>query len=220
MIKNHNMKVGILGSTGFIGNLVLQYAIQQNLKLKVLVRNKDKLKIQNEHIEVIEGSILDQIQMNAFTKDCDAIISGLGGLKGDDQYQLFKKATDILINSMERNGIKKLISINGAACVLPDEKIDFKRRLIKLMVSLINKPGLEAKKGEIEVLLKNKQINWVSPRVAMIIKKTGFGKLLADDKKLPGGKIYQTDIAKFMVDQLYTDKWHHRAPYIASNMKK
>lgn len=51
------MKIGLLGATGNVGYRVLQYLIEDNHQVKVLVRNPEKLKELKEHesIEIVTG---------------------------------------------------------------------------------------------------------------------------------------------------------------------
>ena len=51
------MKIGLLGATGNVGYRVLQYLIEDNHQVKVLVRNPEKLKQLKEHerIEIVQG---------------------------------------------------------------------------------------------------------------------------------------------------------------------
>lgn len=211
------MKIGLLGATGFIGKTVLNYLLKNNFDVKVLVRNTKKLDEFNRKIEISEGSLQSKEDMNEFSSDCDIIINALGGLKGSNTYLQFKDITTNIVSSIEKNQVKKLISINGTACILPGEKVDLKRKLIRFVIRILNKPGVDSKDAEMEVLVKNKQVNWISVRVSAINKGLGLGKeILANDQELPGIKVNQEDIAKFMVEQIDSDKWVHRAPYIAT----
>ena len=211
------MKIGLLGSTGFIGRTILTHIVNSDIDVKVMVRDRSKLKDFEGKIEIFEGSLQSLEDLNKFSYECDVIINALGGLKGSNQYELFKEITSNIVSTIELNHVKKLISINGSASILPGEKVDFQRRMIRFIVRLINRPGVDSKDAEMEVLFKNKQIKWVSVRVSGIKKGGGLGgEILADDKKLPGITVNQEDIAKFMVDQIATDKWMHKAPYIAT----
>lgn len=107
------MKIGLLGSTGFIGKTILNYLLKNNFDVKVLVRNAKKLDEFIEEIEIIEGSLQSRDDMNKFTYGCDIIINALGGLKDSNTYLLFKNITTNIVSSIEKNQINKLIPLMG-----------------------------------------------------------------------------------------------------------
>lgn len=50
------MKIAILGSTGFVGEVLLPKAIEKGYQVKTLVRNPEKLGIYKEKVEFISGT--------------------------------------------------------------------------------------------------------------------------------------------------------------------
>ncbi|BFM48917.1 NAD(P)H-binding protein [Marinomonas sp. THO17] len=209
------MKIAILGATGFVGRAVLQQAIEEGYDVKVLVRNPAKLAISSDKIKVIQGSLEDKEKVEETLAGCSAVVNAAGGVKGSDQYEAFIKITGILVNAMKRVGIKKLVSINGTGTILPNEYVGFKRRFLSTIVGIFLKHMKDAKKAEMRILLKQTDIDWVSVRANLILKKPATGKVVADDQKMPGGKITLPDLAKFMLDQIDNDQWIHKAPFVA-----
>ena len=103
----------IAGATGKTGHRVVQQALALGHKVRVIVRSKAKLPadvLEHPQLTVIEASILEleQDQMSAAVKDCDAVISCLGhvmsfeGLFGDPR-KLCTDATRRLCKAIEVN---------------------------------------------------------------------------------------------------------------------
>jgi hypothetical protein len=67
-----------------------------------------------------------------------------------------------------------------------------------------------------EIILKQKDINWTLIRPAFITDKIGTGIIVTDDKKLPGLSVTLQDLGKFIVDQVGSTEWIRKAPMIAS----
>jgi len=209
------MKIAILGATGFVGRAVLQQAIDEGYEVNTLVRNPAKLTITSDKLHVIQGSLEDAEKVAETLSGCSAVVNAAGGVKGSDQYEAFLKITKILVSAMKLAGVKKLVSINGSGTILPNEYVGVKRRILSTIVGLFLKHMKDAKKAELEILLTEKDIDWVSVRANLILKKTATGQVLADNQKMPGGKITLPDLAKFMLDQVQSDEWIHKAPFVA-----
>jgi hypothetical protein len=63
-----------------------------------------------------------------------------------------------------------------------------------------------------------KDIAWTLVRAAFLSDKAGIGKVLSDDKKMPGTTIMIEDLAKFMVEQITSVEWIRKAPLVASKI--
>jgi putative NADH-flavin reductase len=99
---------------------------------------------------------------------------------------------------------------------LPNEKLDFKRKLMKVFVRLFFNQMKQAQEGILPMIVNDKEIIWTFVRAAMISGKTGTRKVLADDTIMPGTTIMLEDLAMFMVDQITSMEWIKKAPLVAS----
>ncbi len=54
------MKIAILGSTGFVGKVLLEKASEKGYQVKTLVRNSEKLGMYKERVEFILGDVPDR----------------------------------------------------------------------------------------------------------------------------------------------------------------
>jgi putative NADH-flavin reductase len=53
------MKITILGSTGFVGKVLIKKAIAAEYQVKTLARNPEKLEEIKDKIEIVEGSVFE-----------------------------------------------------------------------------------------------------------------------------------------------------------------
>ncbi|MEO5594649.1 MAG: NAD(P)H-binding protein [Chitinophagaceae bacterium] len=67
------------------------------------------------------------------------------------------------------------------------------------------------------IILNEKDIAWTFVRPAFFSNKAGTGKVLADDKKMPGTTIMLEDLGKFMIEQITSTQWINKAPLVASH---
>ncbi|MBJ7538432.1 NAD(P)-dependent oxidoreductase [Marinomonas transparens] len=210
------MKIALLGATGMLGKPVLEAILSEGHDVTVLVRSPEKLGALRDKVTVVEGLIQDEAAILQTFEGCDAVINMAGGKKEPNQAEVFKAATEIIVSAMNTLGIKRLVSINGAGSVMPGETLDFKRKAMRFMVNLINNGMIPAKKAEMEVLQQHKEIEWVSVRGAFLVGKPANGKVVASDVAMPKGAVTRLDLGHFMLAQITSDEWLHKAPFIGS----
>jgi hypothetical protein len=121
---------------------------------------------------------------------------------------------------LKQLGITRLINISGAVTTLSTEKLDFKRKIMKIFVSLFYNQMKQAQEGILPTIEMEKDISWTFVRAAMISKNRGTGKILANDKKMPGTKIMLEDLGKFIVQQITSTEWIKKAPLVGSGPLK
>ena len=72
------MKLAILGSTGFVGTVLLQKALAQGYQIKALARSPDKLNGLKNRVEVVQGDMFDPAVLASLVSGADAVISVAG----------------------------------------------------------------------------------------------------------------------------------------------
>jgi putative NADH-flavin reductase len=110
----------------------------------------------------------------AFRHTVPANVSGAA--KKPDQLIKFKEIGKILVETMNKQGITRLINISGAVMALPGEKFEFKRKALKVLIYLFYKQMKQVQETMMAIILKQKDIDWTFVRPAMISdnKSKGF----------------------------------------------
>jgi putative NADH-flavin reductase len=147
-----------------------------------------------------------------------AVINVSGAVKEPDQLQKFKKIGKILVDKMKQQGITRLINISLAVIPLPFEKLDFKRKFLSVLVNLFFRQKKLIQEAVMTIILNEKDIAWTFVRPAFFSNNTGTGKVLADDKKMPGTTITLEDLGMFMAEQVTSAEWIRKAPLVASKI--
>lgn len=210
------MKIAILGSTGFVGQALLEKALDNGFQVKTLVRNPEKLGNLKNKVEFIQGDIFQLEKVDQCISGVQAVLSTVppeAKTKEPEKYGLLMQE---LVRLLKKNDIKRFIHIGGAAHGGGEnENWTFGRKLLRLFLNLTWKPGLIAKKLEWEVLQKS-EIDWTLLRPPRIKNGKSNGKIIADEKNLAGLNIYVEDLAEFMLEQIESQEWIKRAPLIAA----
>jgi putative NADH-flavin reductase len=211
------MKIAILGSTGFVGKILIHKAIAVGYQVKTLARNPEKLADINDKIEIIQGSVFDSSSVEATIEGTEAVISTIGPPQRNPcNPELYEKAMKDIVSIMDKHGIKRYIHIGGAGHAGGEnESWPLNRQLLRLFLRLFGKPILIAKNLEWEVL-KSSDLDWSLVRPPQIVKGKATGKLSADEKNLAGMQVDVDDLTDFILNQITSPEWIKKAPLVAT----
>jgi putative NADH-flavin reductase len=210
------MQVTILGASGQIGKAVLAEALRMGYEVKVLVRTPAKLDDLGQKVSIVQGDLTNATALDLSLDGSEAVLNLAGGVKETDQFNKFQRIAENLVDQMNKRGIRRLINISGAVSTISGEDLEFKRRVMKIFVGLFFKQMKQAQEALMPIVEEAKNISWTFVRPAMISPDLSTGRILVDDKKLPGTKIKLGDLAKFIVEQIESDQWIRRAPMLCS----
>jgi putative NADH-flavin reductase len=215
------MKITILGSTGFVGKVLIKKAIAAGYKVKTLARNPEKLEEIKDKIDIVEGSVFESSSVEAAIEGAEAVLSTVGPPqtgKPFDPYQ-YEKAMKEIVRIMDKNGIKRYIHIGGAAHQGGENEVwNFNRKFLRLFLNLFGKQILVAKHLEWEVL-KSSDLDWTLVRPPRIANQTASGSISVDEKNLKNLKVSVDDLTDFILQQISSKVWIRRAPLISSGKK-
>lgn len=235
------MKVLVFGANGSTGINVVTLLLENNIDVKAIVRNEEKLDPikDSEHLEIIKVSILDidYNELKWYIEDVDAVISCLGhniSLKGifGKPYTLVVdalKAVVTAINETKNSKTTKIILMNTTACInkLQNEKFTKKEQFVMKIMKLMLPPQRDNDKA-IEYLINeigvnNKYIEWIAVRPDTLIDMENVSEYTVHQSTIRSpifnaGKTSRTNVADFMVrlikDEKLWDEWKYKTPVI------
>ena len=215
------MKITILGSTGFVGKVLIRKAIASGYQVKTLARNPEKLEEIKDKIEIIEGSVFESSSVEAAIIGAEAVLSTIGPPQTGklfDPHQ-YEKAMKEIVRIMDKNGIKRYIHIGGAGHSGGDDDVwNFSRKFLRLFLNLFGKQILVAKHLEWEVL-KSSDLDWTLVRPPRISNEMTSGSISVDEKNLKNLKVSVNDLTDFILQQISSKEWIRKAPLISSGKK-
>jgi putative NADH-flavin reductase len=214
------MKIALLGSTGFVGKVLMSKALDAHYDIKTLVRNPAKLAEYKDKVEHVQGNMFDAEAILAAITGTEVVLSTIGPpQRNPGNPHLYEKAMKDLVVTMNRLGIKRVIHLGGAAHAGGEnENWTFNRRLLRLYLTLVARPILEAKALEWEVL-KQSNLDWTLVRPPAIIRSTTKGIFYADEKNLASITVNLNDLVDFMLQQITSREWICKAPLVSSRRK-
>jgi putative NADH-flavin reductase len=212
------MKVVIFGATGFAGNAILKEALAQNHQVTILVRNKSALSMNDKNLTIIEGNVMDRKKVSEVLEDQDAVIQCLGtGGKSVKPATFVSDATKIIVDEMERSGVKRLIAMSneGTGNSIGYQPWYFTRIILPYFMKWLK--VVIDDKNRMEPIIMNSQLNWTIVRCPNIVNKPAKGSChpTLDGKGLKLS-ITLGDMSTFMVQQLIDGGFSKQTPSISN----
>ncbi len=204
----------LIGASGFVGSVLLKEALDRGYTVKAVVRNPEKVKVENKHLQLVKADVTDVEKLTEIVKGADAVISAYNpGWSNPNIYDDTLKGYRSIIDAVKNAGVSRLQVVGGAGSLLvaPGKTV-----LQSGVIPDAIKPGVESlAKVLTDYLIPEKQLDWVFFSPAGTIEpgertakyRLGKDNLIVDDKG--NSKISVEDYAKAMLDELEAPK-HHR----------
>jgi putative NADH-flavin reductase len=210
------MKIAILGSTGFVGQILLEKALERGIQVKTLARNPEKLNRYKTKVEVIQGDISQYEKVNECVMGVQILLSTVPPERKTKEPERYAVIMKELNNILEKNDIKRFIHICGAVHDGGEnENWTLQGRFLTIFLNMVWKPGLIAKQLEWEVLQKS-WLDWTLIRPPRIVRGKSKGEIVADETNLASLEIDVEDLAEFMLNQIESKEWIKKALLVAT----
>ncbi|MBD7924114.1 NAD(P)-dependent oxidoreductase [Xanthomonas bonasiae] len=206
-------KILVLGATGGTGRLIVGQAVARGYDVAALVRSPDAAR----HLggaRLTVGDARDETILRQALRDRDAVISALGTPASPRrEVTLLSTATRALVSAMKAEQVTRLIGITGMGA--GDSAGHGGFLFDKLIFPLLLR-NVYADKNRQEALIRDSGLDWVLVRPSVLNDKPARGEVRAitDLTGFRGGSIARADVATFVLDQVASDAWLHRAPLV------
>ncbi|WHY03267.1 SDR family oxidoreductase [Neobacillus sp. DY30] len=104
------MNILILGATGRVGSQIVTYALHDRHHVTVLVRTPEKIQLNNDHLTIMQGNVLNKDDLVRAMHGCDVVISALN----TDGTTTLSESMPLILEAMENKGIKRIITVGTA----------------------------------------------------------------------------------------------------------
>ena len=108
------MKVLLTGSTGYIGRRLKQILLNdENIELKLLVRNKKSVSSLNENTQIIEGDTFNKESLKEALKDVEVAYYLIHSLSNENYKDLDKISAQNFLDVANECGVRRIIYLGG-----------------------------------------------------------------------------------------------------------
>jgi uncharacterized protein len=214
-LKFNDMKVFLFGATGGTGQEILKKLLEQKHQMVILARNPDAIRVSNNHLKIIKGSVYDSEEYQDELSKCDLVISALGTGTNLKPTEIYSKGGQQIISAMRKAGKKRLITLTAAAFDPTDPGNN--SFIVKYIVQPLLK-NIYADMQQWETILdNNKDIDWTIVRPSRLTNGKGKTNYRVQQNRCPkgGSKISRKDLADFIIQEINSDKYVHQKVAIA-----
>lgn len=206
-------KIAVIGGTGKSGKYLVNRLINKGVQFKLLVRNPRKISFEYPEMELVEGEVTDRKVVAELLKGCTAIVSTLGLGIPPSSPELFARATELILQAMAENKIKRYVVVTGLNV---DADGDAKSEKTKSATEWmkVNFPISTASRQEEYNMLVNSSMNWTLVRLPMIEQTDEIKNYQLDLTDCKGDKISASSLADFLISQVERDEYYQKAPFI------
>jgi len=206
-------KIAVIGGTGKAGKYLFKRLIDQNFRIKVLVRNPDKLNITNPLIEKVIGDVRNYESVYSLIEGCGSVVSTLGQTRGEDP--IFSQAATTIVKAMNALNVKRYVVITGLTIDTIHDKKSFKTKLLSGIMKICYPAVITDKQKEYDILTDS-NLDWTVIRLPLIKQTEASGNIKISLTDCPGKEIGSTDLADFIINQLSDNRFIRKSPFISN----
>ncbi len=206
-------KIAIIGGTGKAGRYVVEKALEAGYQVRVLTRNPKQFTAFDKHIEIIKGDARDIKVIRTLLEGCHTVISALG--KPKRESFIFSDATQNILTTMKELHIQRYIVVSGGSVDVPGDNKSFFNKVGANMFRILFPNMMKDKYKELDLLLKS-NLDWTFVRLPFVVEGVATSKIKESLTDMPGMKIYNGDIADFLIRQISSPLYVRKCPFIAN----
>jgi putative NADH-flavin reductase len=210
------MHVLIVGASRGIGLETARQALAAGHQVRALARSVSTMDVSGASLEKVTGDALNAKDMEAATQGVDVVVEALGVGFGEllGPISLFSKATQILIEAMKRQGVKRLIAVTGFGAGESSERINCIQRL---PFQAVFGRAYEDKSMQ-EHLIRESGLDWTIARPGVLTPGplTKRYRILTEPSRWRNGLISRADVADFLVQQIESTTYVGKAPVLVN----
>lgn len=205
------MKIAIFGADGRTGVYVVSEAVSRGHKVVAGARNSPK-GTKRDAVTYITCDVLDQKSVEAVIANCEVVVSVIGHVKNSPAFVQSDGMLNI-INSMEKSGVQRLISLTGTGVRFPGDKITLVDRVLNLSIGIIDPKRIADGKKHVEIIKKSR-IDWTVLRV-LKLQNTKPTPFVLSENGPTKNYVSREEVAQAIVDVLEQGTFIKKSPILS-----
>lgn len=217
-------RVLIIGATGRTGKHAIQFALDKGYQVVALVRNPAKIKVSSNALTIITGLPTDIHDVRKAMEGCDAVLSLLSPLtRGEaisfrkiDPPRFLEKSMTIVLKVMKESGVKRILILSAVGA---GSSWKYAPWYVKLLIRITNFKIIFKDHNVQESLIQHSETNWTIARPVGLNENETMGTLAVTyDQKLRPFQMSRKLLAKFFIDNLYTETYSRKVPMLSEKL--
>ncbi|NGZ75029.1 NAD(P)-dependent oxidoreductase [Saccharibacillus alkalitolerans] len=213
---NQSKLIAVIGGTGSVGRYVVSCALQQGYRVRMLVRSVRSMQLPPEmaaRLSVVQGDAMRFDSLRELLHGCSAVINTFG--RPPHEAPMYSAVTRQVLEEMERAGVRRYIGVTGLSLKLPGDHKSLGGRVVSRMLRSLHPQFAQDRVAELAVL-QGSSVDWTLVRLPVVKEGQGGCAVKADLQRMTSNRIYNGDVARFLVGQIETPDYVRHCPFIGS----
>ncbi|KOP80828.1 hypothetical protein AMS59_01575 [Lysinibacillus sp. FJAT-14745] len=197
------MRILVIGATGRVGSHIVSLALRDEHSVTALVRNPNKLQINDENLHIVEGNVLEKQDIEKVMANVDIVMSALN----TDGANTLTESMPLILDAMEKEHVKRIITI-GTAGILQSRQTP---SILRYQSSESKRRSTFAAEEHHKIyhLLEKSNTDWtiVCPTYLPDGEYTGTYRIERDFLPEGGAEISVADTAEFAYRQMQSKEF-------------
>ena len=125
----------VFGGTGQTGQHFTRLALADGHRVRVLARTPSKLTLDDDRLEVVQGSVTDDLDLDALLDGTDAVVMMLGDAAAQRERPVNTPLVRALVPAMRRTGTERLLYQAGGLSAAPGKPLAPALRLVRSTIA-------------------------------------------------------------------------------------
>ncbi len=209
------MKIALFGASGKTGNEFLKLALAAHHEVRALVRNPASVSIQHPRLAVIQGDVLNAVDVSNTVQSAEVVVSLFGHVKGSPAG-LQTNGTRHIVEAMKQHGVQRIISLSGGGLPYPEkDEPKLADKMIRTIMKIVVPKILDDAIGHHHVL-KQSGLKWVIVRGPRLTNEPAKGTYRIGWVGVNAStKIGRADLAHFILTQVADERFNYQMPFVS-----
>ena len=214
--RSPTRKIAVFGGSGRTGMEIVRRALQEGIKVAVLVRDRRRLGDVEGLVEVVEGDVLDPLAVGRTVQEgTDAVLSALGTTKGDPR-DFETRALKYIVAAMDASGVRRLVLLSSTAAEDPGDRPTAPQSMVLWLLRAFNRDVYEDSRSKAS-FVRGSGLDWTIVRASLLAGSPPKGSYRVGAMgKDTGLRIPRGDLAGFMLECATGGLHIHESPYISA----
>jgi len=125
----------VLGATGQTGQHFTRLALEAGHHVRALARTPAKLATTHEHLEVVQGSLEDDLDLPALLDGVEAVVMMVGDVAAQRRRAVNTDLVRALVPAMRRSGTRRLLYQAGGLSAAPGTRLPLALRVVRSTIA-------------------------------------------------------------------------------------
>lgn len=208
-------RILIVGATGGTGRRLVAQALERGFWVTALVRNPSKLRMEHQHLTVVQGDVLDAVSIDTAMRGQEAVLSALGHKRYFYPTRIQSDGTKNILRAMESHGVRRFVCMTSLGIGDSAGRLGLIYTFFVIPVIL---PFYFWDKARQERAIAASGVDWTIVRPGALTNGRKRGRVRQGARL--GNFIWtvnapRADVAEFMIDQLTSSAYLRTAVGVA-----